>query len=220
MPKKAMKTGTRTTTISARRRGTRAASNRTTHKSATTTVPKNIAVYGVYRDNGQLKRGVQRLRSAGFRHLNVSPLLLEQATGKARNPVIVAEEPTVEMVRIAARIAGCLAGIALAPLAPLAAWIPVVEEREPVNENNGALLKVQCEGLDRLQSATEILEATGSRDVATSVESISGASVSDRLNTIARGQDLQTREYRDSEGKLHHHTHSFIERHDSEMTAV
>ena len=100
--------------------------------------------------------------------------------------------------------------------APLAGGIPSLQAPEPAPELRGALLTVRCEGLDRLHRVTEILESTGARDVAASLETISEGNVSDRLKTISRTQDSKNREYRDNEGNLHHHTRTFIEQHGTE----
>jgi hypothetical protein len=156
------------------------------------------------------------LKRAGFRRVRVSQLQPLPSPEHERGRL----DDELPVSSIAVRMASCVAGIAL--FAPFALFAPVLsglassaglDLRPQPEQTSGAVVKVLVDDLDRLQSATDILEGSGARDIAASVEVMSDGDVAERLSAIAREQDLHVREYRDTEGNVHHHTRTFLEQH-------
>jgi hypothetical protein len=208
-------TPTRKPTREARARATRDKRSRTSTEEPL--APKNLNVYGVYKNIERVQTIVESLRNAGFRDVDVSEFTSDES-GQTNAFV---DENALKLTSLAANVVGCIAGLILSPLAIVAGGSVLQSDMQFDAERvRGAVVKVRCTGLERLQSLTDILEKSGARDIAASVNVGDELRISERLKLLSRDEDLQRRQYRDADGQLHHHTHSFLQQHVSEESTA
>ena len=137
---------------------------------------KNTAVFGIYRDTTTLARGLEQLRSAGFRSTDISVLMPENKSNKEfahkKALDVDAERWKHNALGAVGGIAGSLIGMG----------VPEYEAKryEGRVKSGGILLSVHCDESDWGKRAKTILEQSGAEDVAEAREARADYAVSDR----------------------------------------
>lgn len=159
---------------------------------------------------------LQSLKEAEFRHVDLKDTVVEAPTPGNSFRDAIADAP---LTSIAANIAGFVVGLMFLPVA-IVAGVPAPDLRrlddDQTSHATGAILKVQCTGLDRLETLTRILEESGARDIAASLNAVDDGPIGERLVMMSKQEDLQRRVYRDIDGNIHHHTRTFLDQHPAE----
>jgi hypothetical protein len=152
---------------------------------------KNTAAFGIYPSRATAEVAVDRLRSAGFSHDDVSVLMADSQGSKdfAAEKNTKAPEGAVTGVGVGGTVGGTLgllAGIgalAIPGVGPLIAAGPIMgalvglgipeyeaKRYEGRVKDGGILLSVHCDSSEEISRAKEILKSTGAEDVASSGE--------------------------------------------------
>lgn len=227
MPKTTKKQTTKTVSKRSAAKTTRkplVAEKRSKPRKTQTPVLTNepVAIYGVFAGTEEIKTGMEALAKAGVREENISTACLEPVAPEAVNATVAeVKEEVGDVFAAAARVAGSVLAFGSLPLlAPMLIAGPVMsaigmgasrlwdrpaaaaESECPADATTApVLVSVTCDNPKQAQRAAKALEKTGAADLAMSAEE------------IRRGEDLEQRPYRDEEGKLHHHTRTYLRDH-------